>query len=92
MASDLQSGSLNEFAALLKRWSASVASVTSVWKHDLEVGDVVQLRSGGASMTITEDRPTDVTCAWLDSEGRLHERQFDYRCLSVVSDDGAGEA
>lgn len=29
------------------------------------VGDVVQLKSGGPAMTVTEVNGTDVTCSWF---------------------------
>jgi uncharacterized protein YodC (DUF2158 family) len=37
------------------------------------VGDVVQLKSGGLSMTVEEVKGKDVTCVWF--EGPLLKRQ-----------------
>jgi uncharacterized protein YodC (DUF2158 family) len=41
-----------------------------------EVGDTVQLKSGGPVMTITEIEGTQVWCTWFTPEGKLETGTF----------------
>lgn len=57
-----------------------------VWTMDnLQVGDVVQLKSGGPAMTIQQvhsDR--SVFCQWFDKEGALKQGSFQPQQLQKV--------
>ncbi len=59
----------------------------------IEVGDVVQLRSGGATMTVTRSDPASdtVTCTWLGEAGTVLSREFEdaRRVLRPVASDDA---
>lgn len=43
-----------------------------------QAGDVVQLKSGGAIMTIEWVRTVekDCKCSWFDSSGKIHNQMF----------------
>lgn len=52
----------------------------------LKPGDVVRLKSGGASMTVTtyphgDDGNKQNTCVWLDVEGHVQTHSFPDVCL-----------
>ena len=44
--------------------------------QDFNVGDVVQMRSGGPFMTVREARPESVACAWFDAQNIEREAEF----------------
>jgi len=53
---------------------------------DLQVGDVVTLRSGGPPMTVVsldEDAP-DVLCLWFDSVLRHQRASIPVACLEIA--------
>jgi uncharacterized protein YodC (DUF2158 family) len=45
-----------------------------------KVGDVMQLKSGGPNMTVTEIHPEhlggDLVCSWIDSQGKDHVQAY----------------
>jgi uncharacterized protein YodC (DUF2158 family) len=52
--------------------------------NSLNVGDVVQLKSGGLKMTVKELRQNDidVQCCWFDIDAKeVRHSDFDYRML-----------
>lgn len=51
-----------------------------------KIGDVVSLKSGGASMTVVGVGCVDVTCQWMTAEGSLDEHDF-HRDM-IVHDQG----
>ncbi|ELW9271456.1 DUF2158 domain-containing protein [Acinetobacter baumannii] len=45
-------------------------------------GDLVQLLSGGAVMTVCKDNwATEVSVVWTDKDGKLYEKDFDHKLL-----------
>jgi uncharacterized protein YodC (DUF2158 family) len=53
------------------------------------VGDVVQLKSGGQSMTVEEVDGADVSCVWFDGKNRLRHT-FDAATLKTYVRPAAG--
>jgi len=52
---------------------------------EFRAGDVVQLKSGGASMTVMKaPRGKLVFCQWFQGEGELYEEHFEPVCLRKV--------
>ena len=48
------------------------------------VGDVVQLKSGGVSMTISDSSDTGVQCNWFTAKGDLKSVGFDPAMLKAA--------
>lgn len=51
-----------------------------------EVGAVVKLFSGGASMTIEMTHKNDAQCVWMTEDGELYRDVFPIQILAVVSE------
>lgn len=51
-----------------------------------EVGDVVQFKSGGPKMTISQvnEDTNNHLCVWFDNEGRSYQSYFSKYILKVV--------
>jgi len=50
-----------------------------------QVGDIVKLRSGGASMTVEEVVDShQVKCVWIDEVGQPHRSSFVIATLELV--------
>ena len=47
---------------------------------DFEIGDVVQLKSGGPEMTVTAVNNNEVACAWFKE---LQPQWFEFNCGTV---------
>jgi uncharacterized protein YodC (DUF2158 family) len=45
-------------------------------EQDYQIGDVVELKSGGPDMTVTEVRGAFVSCKWFDYEQHLQSDYF----------------
>ena len=56
-------------------------------EQQFKVGDVVQLKSGGASMTVESVEETTATCCWLDSHRRLQRDTFSFSVLRPSIED-----
>lgn len=54
--------------------------------EQFKLGDVVSLKSGGASMTVVGVGCVDVTCQWMTAEGTLDEH--DFHRDTIMQDDG----
>ena len=54
---------------------------------DINVGDVVQLKSGGPPMTVTEigENNNEVYCEWFDKKGEPQGRHFMIEALKVIT-------
>jgi uncharacterized protein YodC (DUF2158 family) len=52
-----------------------------------EAGDVVQLKSGGPSMTVTLVSGDNATTAWFDDDKRLQGGTFARKALEVQDDE-----
>jgi uncharacterized protein YodC (DUF2158 family) len=50
-----------------------------------KVGNVVQLKSGGPTMTVRETKEK-VDCQWFDDKGELKQRAFDEGVLKKISE------
>lgn len=53
--------------------------------QEMEVGDIVQLNSGGPQMTITEMNFQNVSTMWFKDDGP-HESRFPLACVTKVGD------
>jgi uncharacterized protein YodC (DUF2158 family) len=58
---------------------------------NLNVGDVVQLNSGGPDMTVKEIGGKLVTCTWFDARKKLTEDQFLLATLTKVDEPDIGQ-
>jgi uncharacterized protein YodC (DUF2158 family) len=57
--------------------------------EDFEIGDVVQLRSGGPKMTVHSlVSDGDVVCQWFEGN-EVHEENFPKEVLKKVEDGGS---
>ena len=58
---------------------------------DFKVGDVVQLKSGGPTMTIQrmypDSTPPDAKCKWFDKNSATKEEGFALESLIRIEDD-----
>ena len=58
---------------------------------DFKVGDVVQLKSGGPTMTIQRmypnSTPPDAKCKWFDEKSATKEEDFALESLIHIEDD-----
>jgi len=62
----------------------------------MEIGDIVQLKSGGPRMTVqtkidnrtafNPDVPVEVTCSWTTDTGSVQTARFDIRMLKKLED------
>ena len=43
---------------------------------NLNIGDVVKLKSGGPKMTVAYVYADEITCKWFDEQNRKHEDTF----------------
>lgn len=63
--------------------------------ESFKTGDVVRLKSGGPSMTVTsQDNNGELVCKWLDSSGKLSMHSFPPAALDSVEteDENNGSA
>ncbi len=52
---------------------------------DIVIGDVVQLKSGGPYMTVTEiDSDSDAHCVWFINDEQQHQNYFNVAALKKV--------
>lgn len=53
---------------------------------EINVGDVVKLKSGGPHMTVSEisEKDVEAKCVWLFDGGKLEEKWFALAVLKVV--------
>jgi uncharacterized protein YodC (DUF2158 family) len=49
----------------------------------MNAGDVVQLKSGGPSMTVREVEGKDVYCVWFDQKRVLQSERFELTVLRL---------
>ena len=54
---------------------------------EFEKGDVVQLKSGGPPITVSDIEEEDVWCEWFDKKGVHHKEVFDVAMLIKVEKD-----
>ncbi len=50
-----------------------------------KVGNVVKLKSGGCSMTVSEIFNTRVICVWHDNKGTPHENGYAFDLIVLKS-------
>ena len=55
-------------------------------EHAFEVGDVVQLKSGGATMTVSAADCCTVECVFMDRWGELKTEDLPLRCLRLADE------
>ncbi len=53
----------------------------------MKVGDVVQLKSGGPLMTVSDIEDEDVYCNWFDKNDKLVSSSFRILQLKIVDED-----
>lgn len=59
---------------------------------DFKIGDVVELKSGSPSMTVSDfgrdynDDPNSLVCVWFQESSR-QQAFFDYRTLKLIQTD-----
>ncbi len=53
----------------------------------MKVGDVVQLKSGGPLMTVSDIDNDEVYCNWFDKNNKLVENSFRLLQLKIVDED-----
>lgn len=54
---------------------------------EVKIGDVVQLKSGGPTMTIEDiDDSRNVRCKWFDRDQTLHTESFKLDMLDFLDD------
>ena len=56
-------------------------------EQTFRAGDVVQLKSGRASMTVESIEETTATCCWLDSHKRLQREVFAVSLMMASTED-----
>ena len=52
----------------------------------MKVGDVVQLKSGGPPMTISEIEDDYIVCNWFNKHGKLESNSFGRLELKIVDE------
>jgi uncharacterized protein YodC (DUF2158 family) len=50
----------------------------------LQLGNLVQLNSGGPTMIVADIDGTNAICAWRDHDGETHEHDFPIACVHRV--------
>lgn len=55
----------------------------AIGREAIGVGSVVQLRSGGPNMTVTECQDGKATCIWHSEDGDVYRDTFPIPCLVV---------
>uniref|UniRef100_UPI003BAABDFD DUF2158 domain-containing protein n=1 Tax=Stappia sp. TaxID=1870903 RepID=UPI003BAABDFD len=55
-------------------------------EHAFEVGEVVQLKSGGATMTVSAADCCTVECVFMDRWGELKTEDLPLRCLRLADE------
>lgn len=58
----------------------------------MNIGDVVNLRSGGAEMVIIgfRERSSHVLCSWHNNDREPEEEEYPSECLVLISAEGRG--
>lgn len=54
--------------------------------EEFELGDVVKLKSGGCSMTVTHVGQKEIECSFY-TDGRFQSRRLPREAIAIVADD-----
>ena len=70
-----------------KEQALFVNKMEKVIEIEVKIGDVVQLKSGGPTMTIEDiDDSGNVRCKWFDRDQTLHTESFKLDMLDFLDD------